>query len=680
MKYLIYLLTFCGIFYLAARPTASYVRVPISQTNGAPLAWNLANPATSIVQGGRLTYRLNSAGSDNVPFAQVERALTASFQTWEDIPTSAIAFTRGANTTSTITAASGQLELFWLETSEITQDQLNLTGALALTRRQFNAVTGEITDAAVVFNGFSYQWAVDGRANAVDIQDVATHEIGHVIGLSHSPIGGATMYPRTTNGRTQNRVLASDDIIGASVIYPEPGFLNATGTIRGRVSEPNGANIFGAHVVAVDTNGNVTTSALSQPDGTYTMQGLSPGNYTVFAEPLDPLGPSFFSRGDLDAFYSNTTSTYSTSADVSVIVSAAGTAIRDFTLTRETPALGGYQVRGPESTDFLNISGQVPQGASNVIVGVNGPGLPQSGTPLSISGGGVTIHRTFFTTTSIGLPAVLAEISISPTAIPGARNLIVSSGGQRAIVVGGLEILPSTAAVVSSANFAFNVAQESLASVFGGNLATAIAQAQTVPLPTSLDGTSIRLRDASGQELLAPLLFVSPGQINFQIAPGLLAGPVLATIGGRNGFVSTGAMNLAPVAPGLFSANGTGQGLAAAVALRIRNGVQTFEPVTRIDPATGQIVAVPIDLGPPTDQVVLLLFATGIRFRSQLSAVSCTIGGQPGSLLYAGPQNEFVGLDQINVLLPRSLATRGLVNVVVTADGRTANTVTVNIR
>ncbi len=604
----------------------------------------------------------------------------ASFQTWEDIPTSAIAFTRGANTTSTITAASGQLELFWLENSETTQDGLNLTGALALTRRQFNAVTGEITDAAVVFNGFGYQWAVDGRANAVDIQDVATHEIGHVIGLSHSPIGGATMYPRTTNGRTQNRALATDDIIGASVIYPEAGFFNATGTIRGRVSEPNGANIFGAHVVAVDANGNVTTSALSQPDGTYAMQGLPPGAYTVFAEPLDPLGPSFFSRSDLDTFYANTTSTYSTSADVSVNVSAGGAAIRDFTLTRETPALGGYQVRGPESADFLNISGQVPQGASNVIVGVNGPGLPQSGTPLSISGGGVTIHRTFFANTSIGLPAVLAEISISPTAIPGSRNLIVTSGGQRAIVTGGLEILPSMAAVVSSANFAFNVAQESLASVFGGNLSTAITQAQTVPLPTSLDGTSIRLRDASGQELLAPLLFVSPGQINFQITPGLLSGPVLVTIGSRSGFVSTGVMNLTSVAPGLFSANGTGQGLAAAVALRIRNGVQTFEPVTQFDPASGQIVAVPIDLGPPTDQVVLLLFATGIRFRSQLSAVSCTIGGQPTSLLYAGPQNEFVGLDQINVLLPRALLNRGLANVVVTADGRTANTVTVNIR
>lgn len=680
MKYLISLLAFCAIFLLATASTKSFVRVPISDTNGAPLAWNLTNPATSIVQGGRITYRLNSAGSDNVPFAQVEQALVASFQAWEDVPTSTIAFTRGPNTSSTATAGDGQLELFWQENSETTADGLNLTGALALTRRQFNTATGEITDASVVFNGFRYTWAADGRGDAVDIRDVATHEIGHVIGLSHSPIGGATMYPRTMAGRTQNRDLSSDDILGASVIYPEPGFLNSRGTIRGRVSEADNTNIFGAHVVAVDANGNAVSSAVSQADGSYSIPGLPPGNYTVFAEPLDPVGASFFSRGDLDGFYANTTSTYSTSNDVQVSVGAGGTAIQNFTLVRGTPALGGYQVRGPESTDFLNISGQAPQGAANVIIGVTGPGLPQSGSPLQVSGSGITINRTFFTTTSIGFPAVLAEISISPTAPPGSRNLIVSSGGQRTVVTGGLEILPATTAVVSSASFAGTVAKESLVSMFGQNLATATVAANSTPLPTSLGGTSVRLRDSSGVELLAPLFFVSPGQINFQVTPGLLTGPILVNIGNTTGTTATGALNAETVAPGLFSANGNGQGLAAAVALRVRNGVQTFESVSRFDSASGQIVAVPIDLGPATDQVILVLFATGVRFRSQLATVSCDVGGQAISPIYAGSQNEFVGLDQINVPLPRNLIGRGAVNVRLTVDGKLSNTVAVNIK
>lgn len=182
MKYLISLLSFCAIFFLTTKPTASFVRVPISDTNGAPLAWNLTNPGTAIVQGARITYRLNSAGSDNVPFAQVEQALAASFQAWEDIPTSTIAFTRGPNTSSTATASSGQLELFWQENAETTGDGLNLTGVLALTRRQFNTTTGEIVDASVVFNGSRYTWAADGRSDAVDIRDVATHE---KIGRAH---------------------------------------------------------------------------------------------------------------------------------------------------------------------------------------------------------------------------------------------------------------------------------------------------------------------------------------------------------------------------------------------------------------------------------------------------------------------------------------------------------------
>jgi uncharacterized protein (TIGR03437 family) len=680
MKYVLYLLVFCGSFLLATQPTASYVRTPISSTNGAPVAWNLTNPATAIVQGGRITYRLNPAGSDDLPFAQVERALVASFQTWEDIPTSAIAFARGPNTSSTASAGDGQLELFWLENSEMTGDGLNLAGTLALTRYQFVPATGEVTDAATVFNGSRFRWAVDGRADAVDIQDVATHEIGHIIGLSHSPIGGSTMYPRTIAGRTNNRILGSDDIIAASVAYPAPGFLSSTGTIRGRVRDGS-TNIFGAHVVAVDANGNVRASAISQPDGSYSIQGLPPASYTVYAEPLDPLGPSFFSRSDLDAFYGNTITTFSTTQDFQVSVGAGGTVTQDFTVVQGTPALGGYQVRGPESTDFLNLGGQAPQGEVNAIIGVNGPGLPQSGTPLSISGVGITIHRTFFANTSIGLPAVLAEITISPTAPPGSRNIIISSGGQRTIVTGALEIVPATASVVSSANFAARVAQESLVSVFGQNLATTTIAANTTPLPTSLDGTTIRLRDSSGQELFAPLFFASPGQINFQVTPGLLPGPVLVNIGNRSGFVSTGSMTIESVAPGLFSANGTGQGLAAAVAFRIRaNGTTSFEPVTRFDQASGQIVAIPIDLGPATDQVFLVLFATGVRFRSALSAVNCSVGGVIGTPQYAGPQNDFVGLDQINVPLSRTLIGRGPANVVLTVDGKTSNTVTVNLK
>ncbi len=134
----------------------------------------------------------------------------------------------------------------------------------------------------MVFNGADYTWATDGNASALDIAEDGDHENGHSIGLNHSPLGSATMFPRTGSGVTKSRSLSPDDQIAASIIYPAAGFFAATGTIQGKVVDGSSSNIFGAHVVATDANGNVAASSLSQPDGTYAIQGLSPGNYTVF--------------------------------------------------------------------------------------------------------------------------------------------------------------------------------------------------------------------------------------------------------------------------------------------------------------------------------------------------------------------------------------------------------------
>jgi uncharacterized protein (TIGR03437 family) len=630
---------------------------------------------------------LNPAGSDDIPFSEVERVITESFNTWENIPASTVAFQRGPNSSSTTTTSDGVYQIYWLENSTTTADGLNLAGAFAVSRLTTytnGPRAGEIIDASLVFNGNQYNWATDGRGNAADLQEVATHEIGHGIGISHSPIGGSTMFPRTGPGRTQGRSLQTDDQIAASVAYPAPGFTSSSGTISGSVRDNNGGNIFGAHVAAVDANGIVISGALSQPNGSYAIQGLPPGNYTVYAEPLDPVASSFFSRFDLTNFYNNINTDFQTSGDFSVNVGGGSVAALDIVVTRGNPALDAYFVADPSGQAFFNVSSFINQGQNNVTVGVTGPGLPQSGNPLSISGTGLTILRTYFRTTNSGQPAVLADINVSPTAAPGARNIIVSNGSQRTIVTGGLEIVggaggPSAVATVSAANFSGQVAAESIVTAFGQNLATTTASAATNPLPTSLGGTSIRLRDSAGNERLAPLFFVSPGQINYQIAPGILIGPTSVTITSGNGAVSTGSILVEPVAPGLFSADATGRGLAAAVALRVRsNGSSSFESVVRFDSTQNRFVAIPIDLSSTTDQVFLVLFGTGIRFRSTLP--SANIGGLGSQVTFAGAQGSLTGLDQVNVRLDRSLIGRGTVNVTLTADGRTTNTVTVSIR
>jgi uncharacterized protein (TIGR03437 family) len=140
-----------------------------------------------------------------------------------------------------------------------------------------------------------------------------------------------------------------------------------------------------------------------------------------------------------------------------------------------------------------------------------------------------------------------------------------------------------------------------------------------------------------------------------------------------------GQAQVITVAPGLFAADATGQGLAAALALRYRNGQEVAaEPVFQFNGT--QLLPRPIDFGPEGDQVFLVLFGTGLRFRSELAAITARVGGEAAEVTYAGAQGEFVGLDQINVLLPRSLIGRGEVGVELTVDGRVTNAVKVQIK
>ena len=145
--------------------------------------------------------------------------------------------------------------------------------------------------------------------------------------------------------------------------------------------------------------------------------------------------------------------------------------------------------------------------------------------------------------------------------------------------------------------------------------------------------------------------------------------------------VSSGALKIEAFAPGIFTAASNGSGVAAGKMQRIRNGGSTYEEMFERDPTDmTKWRAVPIDLDPPTDKVYLLLFATGVRGRGNPLNASATIGGMTVPVEYAGPQNGFVGLDQINILLPNSLKGKGEVDVVVTIDGVTLNTVRVRIK
>jgi len=236
-------------------------------------------------------------------------------------------------------------------------------------------------------------------------------------------------------------------------------------------------------------------------------------------------------------------------------------------------------------------------------------------------------------------------------------------------------------ASVSAASFSpsGSLTANGIVAGFGTGLSTNIAQASAIPLPTQLDGTEMRVRDAGGTERPAGLFFVSPAQINYLIPAGTANGAATITVR-RNGVdTAQGTATIDTVAPALFSANANGQGVAAAVILRRRNNVDTFEPIAQFNATTARFEPLQIDLGPDTDLVVLLAFGTGFRAASQ-SAVSATVGGIASTFVATALVSGFEGLDQANILIPRSLIGRGVVDVVFTAAGKQANTLQINIK
>lgn len=246
--------------------------------------------------------------------------------------------------------------------------------------------------------------------------------------------------------------------------------------------------------------------------------------------------------------------------------------------------------------------------------------------------------------------------------------------------------LPAT--VVSAASYlGAAIAPGSIASVFGEGLAVSTQSADALPLPTSLAGTRVTIVDDAKLEHAAPLFFVSPGQINLLIpsSPELMnTQRAVIRITAPDGRISTASVRIERLAPSLFTANATGQGVASAVVLRLKaNGEHRYEPVARFDPSLNRFVAEPIDLGPESDLVVLVLFGTGFRHRSLLDEFVVRIGGTELLADYVGAQPDLEGLDQINLRLPRSLAGRGETDLSILFPGSDigpSNTVRINVK
>ncbi|MGH9843982.1 MAG: hypothetical protein ACREEM_35045, partial [Blastocatellia bacterium] len=235
----------------------------------------------------------------------------------------------------------------------------------------------------------------------------------------------------------------------------------------------------------------------------------------------------------------------------------------------------------------------------------------------------------------------------------------------------------SRLSVVSAASYNPVVASESIVSAFGPNLATntvvatdADPSAPGIQLPTLFGGVSLEVNGRS-----AGMYFVSPGQINFQVPPDLEPGTGYVTLRDERGVVkASGDIEIRPNAPALFTANSDGKGVPAGVILRMKtDGQQSYEPIARLNQGAGKFVPISIDLGPPGERVFLILFITGARRVAQPRDTRVLIGSQEFVPLFIGPASDFVGLEQVNLELPRTL--NGRLSFLLSAIGYPASNI-----
>jgi uncharacterized protein (TIGR03437 family) len=215
---------------------------------------------------------------------------------------------------------------------------------------------------------------------------------------------------------------------------------------------------------------------------------------------------------------------------------------------------------------------------------------------------------------------------------------------------------------VSAASGASTVAPNSLVALYGAGLPP---------------GSRVEIQDAANRTQVATVLFSNTSQINFLLPGSATVGPARVTIVDNGGSRSHSTVTqVQRVAPALFSASTNGRGPASALAVRVeRDGRQT--PV-RVFTCAGPLICHTQDIEIDDNRPVYLsLFATGIRGR--VGAAAVTVAGRSVPVLYAGPQAEFPGLDQINVQLPGWLRGLGKADVVVTVDGISSNAVEIEI-
>ena len=263
----------------AAGLVGAHVRLR-NPSNGALLRWN-APSAVSIV--------VSSSGSDDIADESETAAVRLAVREWNRAEGSALRLVEDASPAARARTdwESDDLHLVWFDEDNSSEWFTGSSGTVAITPVWFNS-SGVIVDADVLYNGRDWRFTTSRESGRFDVQDVATHELGHLLGLDHSPHDGATMYPYVDPAVLLHRSLAADDVAGARHIAPA----GAWGAVSGVLERAEGGALSGAHVVARTLDGHPRAATLSEAGGAWTLRGLEAGEYELYCSPLDgAVGP-----------------------------------------------------------------------------------------------------------------------------------------------------------------------------------------------------------------------------------------------------------------------------------------------------------------------------------------------------------------------------------------------------
>ncbi len=356
-----------------------------------------------------------------------------------------------------------------------------------------------------------------------------------------------------------------------------------------------------------------------------------------------------------------------------VITDGAG-----FTLSGGPNAVWVFQIEGNltvASSAHLLLSGGAQAG--NVFWQVGGPTGVTLGTTSSFYGNLLSAKQIIINTGAslTGRALAQTQVTLQSSTVTSPGSLVFGVPPAFLSCVDGVQPTIASAGILNSASWTPTVAAGSIASVFGNNLGTALV-ATTYPLLPALWFTSV-----SAGNRTAPLFMSSCAQVNLQIpweSAGQTQVAMIATVAGLISVPQPA--NVAPFAPGIFTMNQSGSGQGAIV-IASTGQIAGF-PLTGSRPvlAGEYVVIFCTGLGAVTNQPATGVAALASPLSVTTTKPTVTIGGVPATVTFSGLAPGFVGLYQVNALVPSGISGGTATSLILSIGGVQANAVTIAVQ